>query len=1232
MSTAVTPCNISNVVAVSCHGENSAALLADGTMRIWGQGTSGQLGTGGTVNQSTAVTPCNISNAVAIALGLTHTLALLTNGTIRGWGNGAFGRLGNNDINQQTTPVTTCNISNAIAIAAGGTYSAAVLADGSVRTWGEGTDGQLGYNSTTQSLIPVTPCNISNAVAIAAGYFHTAALLADGTMRTWGRGSSGQLGIRSTVSQLSPVTPCNISNVVAIAAGGTHTAALVADGTMRTWGPGSSGVLGIDSTIDMSSAVTPCNISNAVAIAAGDTYTAALLADGTMRTWGWNNSGRLGIGSTASQLTAVTPCNISNIMILRPIIKATTLTVYNNFYNLYQILADLSNAYQPGTVDGGRGIAIVGASGGTCEYSIDSGSTWTALGDVSPSSAVLLRGEPSLRIRFSNPTEGTLTIKAWSEQQALPALATAGVDTTVSDATIEGYSFGSETITLGFVPIPAPPVPTIDVSGVGNRVVARVTSAISPFAAGYTFDFNGVTYDTVEPVYRTNIELPGGVYTVKARAYNADLSASDYSVTSTVTVMQGAAPVTYSSIGSSDGHTAALLTDGTMRTWGRNLNGQLGIGSIIDMSTAVTPCNISNVTAIAIGGSYTAALLADGTMRTWGINTSGQLGIDSKINSTTPVTPCNLSNVVAITGDSAALLADGTMRTWGSGTAGRLGIGSTVSQLTPVTPCNVSNAIAISSSSLTTAALLSDGTMRIWGVGTSGVLGIGSTVSQLIAVTPCNVSNAVAIACGTTATAALIANGTMRIWGSGGQGRLGIGLSVDMSTAVTPCNISNAVAIALGDYHSVALLSDGTLRTWGDGSGGKLGIGSTTAQTTPVTPCNVSNCVAIAASTSNTMALLADGTIRIWGEGNNGRLGIGSTVDMSTAITPCNISNVMIVKPFRLAGTYTAVTEIYNNDQVSFILGDLSAAFWAGTVTPYGGIAVVDAEGSWEYSADNGTSWVAFPSVSAPSAVLLTRTARVRSSAPASGTDRLTVKLWSGQRSGTSAVVYTAVDTTITGPTIEGQSFSDETATLRNNPMPTPPPVPTDLSAVGGLEIVTVVTLNAAPRFVSAYDIDISGAGVFTITSMPSTIMDINAGTYSVRARTVNVDGVVSEYGSTVNVTVLPVPAPTTYTSIATGSVTAALRSDGTMRTWGSGSNGALGIGSLIDMSTAVTPCNLSNVISIASSVNPFTAALLADGTMRTWGRGSEGQLGHNLLPASQTIPVTPCNITNAIA
>lgn len=68
-----------------------------------------------------------------IASGGNHTCALAANGEVRCWGRGASGQLGNGSSTDSSVPVTVAGISDAVALAAGGDASCALLGDASVR-------------------------------------------------------------------------------------------------------------------------------------------------------------------------------------------------------------------------------------------------------------------------------------------------------------------------------------------------------------------------------------------------------------------------------------------------------------------------------------------------------------------------------------------------------------------------------------------------------------------------------------------------------------------------------------------------------------------------------------------------------------------------------------------------------------------------------------------------------------------------------------------------------------------------------------------------------------------------------------------------------------------------------------------------------------------------------------------------------------------------------------------
>ncbi|WP_407698157.1 RCC1 domain-containing protein, partial [Streptomyces jumonjinensis] len=115
-------------------------------------------------------------------------------------------------------------------------------------------------------------------------------------------------------------------------------------------------------------------------------------------------------------------------------------------------------------------------------------------------------------------------------------------------------------------------------------------------------------------------------------------------------------------------HSLSLLSNGTVESWGRNAEGQLGIGSTAAQEQASTVTGLRGVVAVAAGNHHSLALLADGTVRAWGRNSEGQLGDNTTAQRNTPVTVAGLTNVEAISAGalhSIAVLSDGTVKTWG---------------------------------------------------------------------------------------------------------------------------------------------------------------------------------------------------------------------------------------------------------------------------------------------------------------------------------------------------------------------------------------------------------------------------------------------------------------------------------------------------------------------------------------------------------------------------------------
>ncbi len=213
-------------------------------------------------------------------------------------------------------------------------------------------------------------------------------------------------------------------------------------------------------------------------------------------------------------------------------------------------------------------------------------------------------------------------------------------------------------------------------------------------------------------------------------------------------------------IAGGDRHTVALKNDGTVWTWGEDASGQLGIG-IRDNDphpTAVQVSGLTGVTAIASGSFHTIALGSDGTVWTWGYNLDGQLGDGTMVDKYSPVQVSGLTGVTAIAGGLAhtmALKNDGTAWTWGYNYYGTLGDGTNTNRLTPVQVSGLTGVTAIAGGDTHTVALKNDGTVWTWGYNRYGQLGDGTTVDKNSPVQVSGLTEVMAIASGGWHTIAL---------------------------------------------------------------------------------------------------------------------------------------------------------------------------------------------------------------------------------------------------------------------------------------------------------------------------------------------------------------------------------------------------------------------------------------------------------------------------------------------
>lgn len=338
--------------------------------------------------------------------------------------------------------------------------------------------------------------------------------------------------------------------------------------------------------------------------------------------------------------------------------------------------------------------------------------------------------------------------------------------------------------------------------------------------------------------------------------------------------------------------------------FGFNAYGALGPSAPVVQATPSLSFNVAAVQTSA-GYLHSAAVLTDGTVRTWGWNGYGQLGNGTLVDSAAPVNP-GLTGVVSVSAGFAhtiALKSDGTVWAWGWNAVGHLGDGTYVDRATPVRVQGLSDVVEISAGWLHNLALKRDGTVWGWGYNELGALGNGDTVTRTIAVKAA-LPKATAVAAGGLHSLAVTDDGRVRAWGWNAQGQLGDGSRTPRTTPVVAINGASTYRVAAGYTHSVALNNDGTVRAWGENLNSQAGGAPSPAR---VLPTGV-NCSADASCPKagsgaglgkivwlssgggmHNAALAENGSVWTWGWNGVSQLGNGGTADSGTAVRAAGV-------------------------------------------------------------------------------------------------------------------------------------------------------------------------------------------------------------------------------------------------------------------------------------------------------------------------------------------------------
>ena len=263
-------------------------------------------------------------------------------------------------------------------------------------------------------------------------------------------------------------------------------------------------------------------------------------------------------------------------------------------------------------------------------------------------------------------------------------------------------------------------------------------------------------------------------------------------------------------------------------------------------------------------------------------------------------------------------------------------------------------------------AINSDGYLHTWGNNSTGQLGIGSTTSRNTAVGVSNATDWISVAAGTNFSLAVRSGGGLFAWGDNTYGQLGDGTTIQRNspTQISIAGSWKSVAASVGGYHALALRTDGSLWAWGTNAYGQLGDSTTSLRTTPVRIGLLNNWKTIAASTSHSMAIKTDGTLWAWGRNDYGQLGQANTVDSSSPVqvgTSTSWKSISVSERHTLAiktdGSLWAWGANYNGQLGDNTNTTRTSPVQIGTALDWVSIAA----GNYAFSAavrNNGTLWV----------------------------------------------------------------------------------------------------------------------------------------------------------------------------------------------------------------------------------------------------------------------------------
>lgn len=362
------------------------------------------------------------------------------------------------------------------------------------------------------------------------------------------------------------LVPFTEAKKIALDPEGHHVLAL-RRGTVWAWGHNFFGQVGDGTNVQRTTPVQVDDLMSVVDVGAGNNYSIALKSDGTVWSWGNNEHGQLGIGAAA-------PASVNRPMKIPSLSSVTAIAAGTD-----HVLALKSD----GTVWvwGDNSLGELGL--GTTDFAPH------PIPAQVPGLSGIVRIIAGSYVSYAVKTDGTVF----------------GWGTAFIGKLGDGISGGSSVISPQELPLLKGMIGAA--TGVGSTVVIKSDGSVLTFGSNFRGQLGRGLPDN-------------GPYPVPTQI--SELLAKDVS--------------------NGDGQVIVTEQSGTLKVFGRNDSGELGLGSS-DLSAHTTPVSVpglSSVFATVAGRGSTLALIGDpvagGSIRGWGANLNGVLGISTNLPSINP--------------------------------------------------------------------------------------------------------------------------------------------------------------------------------------------------------------------------------------------------------------------------------------------------------------------------------------------------------------------------------------------------------------------------------------------------------------------------------------------------------------------------------------------------------------------------------------------------------------------